>query len=81
MLTVQQRLGMVLALLGKYEQAREMLQDVAPALGEQGAQLVLPLVANWAGWMAPATPSCLTEPDTLQSCMPHSDQHLQMAYY
>ncbi|KAL4441005.1 hypothetical protein ABPG77_010436 [Micractinium sp. CCAP 211/92] len=32
LLTVQQRLGMVLALLGKYEQAREMLHDVAPAL-------------------------------------------------
>ncbi len=31
---MQQRLGMVLALLGKYEQAREMLHDVAPALGE-----------------------------------------------
>ncbi|KAL4457427.1 hypothetical protein ABPG75_012292 [Micractinium tetrahymenae] len=32
MLTVQQRLGMVLAMLGKHEQAREMLHDVAPAL-------------------------------------------------
>lgn len=40
MLTVQQRLGMVLALLGKYEQAKELLHDVAPALGERGAEPV-----------------------------------------
>ncbi len=32
MLTVQQRLGMVLALLGEHERAREMLHAVAPPL-------------------------------------------------
>lgn len=32
MLTVQQRLGMVLALLGRFEEAKGMLHEVAPAL-------------------------------------------------
>jgi len=34
MLTVQQRLGMVLGLLGRLSEARELLEGVAPALCE-----------------------------------------------
>lgn len=34
MLTVQQRLGQVLGLLGRYDEAKQMLHDVAPALRE-----------------------------------------------
>lgn len=34
LLTVQQRLGMVLALLGEYDTAKQLLHEVAPALGE-----------------------------------------------
>jgi hypothetical protein len=34
MLTVQARLGMVLALLGHYGPAKELLHEVAPALRE-----------------------------------------------
>ena len=47
LLTVQQRLGMVLALLGRLEEGRALLHEVQPALGEPagltcGSRLALP---------------------------------------
>ena len=49
MLTVQQRLGMVLGLLGQYDEAKQMLHEVAPALREcrAGRACCWPWMQTW----------------------------------